>query len=104
MDLDLDWTGLDWTGLDWTCDLLPGHATKLQPVAVLLCILFFGTLWGILGMVMAVPLTAVTRIILMNVSASQENAAGPDPPSSRGGHWTISSPSTLTDLPTHSAH
>jgi len=47
--------------------LLLGHATKLQPVAVLLCILFFGTLWGILGMVMAVPLTAVTRIILMNV-------------------------------------
>jgi len=47
--------------------LLLGHATKLQPVAVLLCILFFGTLWGILGMVMAVPLTAVTRIVLMNV-------------------------------------
>ena len=48
----------------------PGHATKLQPVAVLLCILFFGTLWGILGMVMAVPLTAVARIVLMNVSSS----------------------------------
>lgn len=46
---------------------LIGKATQLHPVAVLLCILFFGTLWGIVGMIMAVPLTAIVRIVLSNI-------------------------------------
>lgn len=41
-----------------------GHATDLNPVAILLAILIYGKVWGITGMVMAIPLTAVLRIYL----------------------------------------
>ena len=38
-----------------------GQSTSLHPVAVLMAILLFGSVWGITGMVMAIPLTAVLR-------------------------------------------
>ncbi len=41
-----------------------GHATDLSPVAILLAILIYGSVWGITGMVLAIPLTAVLRIYL----------------------------------------
>jgi len=41
-----------------------GEATNLSPVAVMLSILLFGAVWGIVGMVLAIPLTAVLRIYL----------------------------------------
>ena len=41
-----------------------GHGTSLHPVCVLLAIMLFGSVWGVTGMVMAVPLTAVLRIYL----------------------------------------
>ena len=44
--------------------LLIGHATSLTPVAVLLAVLIWGSAWGLTGMVLAVPLTAVIRIYL----------------------------------------
>jgi AI-2 transport protein TqsA len=47
--------------------LVIGKATTLHPVAVLLCIMLFGSVWGIVGMVMAIPITAVVRIVLMNI-------------------------------------
>lgn len=47
---------------------LIGSATNLHPVAVLLAILVYGSVWGITGMVMAVPLTAVLRIVVSSVS------------------------------------
>lgn len=46
---------------------LIGQSTSLHPVAVLLAILIYGSVWGITGMVMAIPLTAVTRIYLSSV-------------------------------------
>jgi AI-2 transport protein TqsA len=46
---------------------LLGTATSLHPVAVLLAILLFGSVWGITGMVLAIPLTAVLRIYLSSV-------------------------------------
>ena len=46
---------------------LIGQATALQPVAVLLSILIYGSVWGITGMVMAIPLTAVMRIYLSSM-------------------------------------
>jgi len=45
-----------------------GHATDLHPVAILLAILIFNSVWGITGMVMAVPLTAVLRICLESMN------------------------------------
>ena len=41
-----------------------GHGTSLHPVSVLLAIMLFGSVWGVTGMVMAVPMTAVLRINL----------------------------------------
>ena len=43
-----------------------GEGLNLHPVAVLLALAFWGLIWGILGMILAVPLTAVIRIVLMN--------------------------------------
>jgi hypothetical protein len=47
--------------------LVLGNATSLQPVAVVLAIMLFGSVWGIPGMIMAVPMTAVIRLVLSNV-------------------------------------
>ena len=44
--------------------LVLGHGSSLHPVSVLLAIMLFGSVWGVTGMVMAVPLTAVLRIYL----------------------------------------
>ena len=46
---------------------LIGNATRLKPVAVLLAILVYGSVWGTTGMVMAIPLTAVMRIYLSSL-------------------------------------
>ena len=44
--------------------LVIGHSTSLTPVAVLLSVMIWGSIWGITGMVLAVPMTAVLRIYL----------------------------------------
>jgi predicted PurR-regulated permease PerM len=48
--------------------VLIGSATALQPVAVLMSILVWGSVWGLTGMVLAVPLTAVIRIYLEGIN------------------------------------
>ena len=42
-----------------------GQGLKLHPVAILLALSFWGLLWGIIGMLLAVPITAAIRIVLM---------------------------------------
>jgi AI-2 transport protein TqsA len=42
-----------------------GEGLNLHPVTILLALSFWGLLWGIAGMFLAVPMTAVVRIILM---------------------------------------
>ncbi len=42
-----------------------GQGLKLHPVVILLALSFWGLLWGIIGMLLAVPITAAIRIILM---------------------------------------
>ncbi|MHC4061710.1 MAG: AI-2E family transporter, partial [Planctomycetota bacterium] len=44
---------------------LMGKELNLHPVTVLLALSFWGLLWGIVGMCLAAPMTAVLRIILM---------------------------------------
>jgi AI-2 transport protein TqsA len=34
------------------------------PVAILLALIFWGMLWGIVGMLLATPITAVVKILL----------------------------------------
>jgi AI-2 transport protein TqsA len=41
-----------------------GKALGLHPIAVLLALIFWGVLWGTVGMFLAAPLTAVARILL----------------------------------------
>jgi AI-2 transport protein TqsA len=41
-----------------------GDALNLHPVTVLLALMFWGALWGIVGMLLAVPITATLRIFL----------------------------------------
>lgn len=42
-----------------------GKGLKLHPVVILLALSFWGLLWGIIGMLLAVPITAAIRIIMM---------------------------------------
>jgi AI-2 transport protein TqsA len=41
-----------------------GQSLDLHPVVVLLALIFFGMLWGIIGMFLATPITAVIKILL----------------------------------------
>lgn len=47
--------------------LLFGHSLELHPIAILLSLMVWGMLWGIFGMVLAVPITAVLKIHLASV-------------------------------------
>uniref|UniRef100_A0A7S4B3S1 AI-2E family transporter n=2 Tax=Chrysotila carterae TaxID=13221 RepID=A0A7S4B3S1_CHRCT len=44
-----------------------GHTLELHPVVVLLSLMLWGTLWGVPGLVLAVPVTAVARIHLAHI-------------------------------------
>ncbi len=44
---------------------LLGEGLQLHPVVILLALSFWGLLWGVVGMFLAVPMTAIIRIILM---------------------------------------
>lgn len=47
--------------------LMFGATLKLHPVVVLLSLLLWGAVWGVTGMVLAVPITAVLRIRLSHI-------------------------------------
>lgn len=44
---------------------LMGSRMNLHPITVLMALSFWGLLWGIVGMFLAVPITAILRIVLM---------------------------------------
>ncbi len=46
-----------------------GRRLQLNPVAVILALLFWGWLWGAMGLVLAVPLTAAIKIIFDHVQS-----------------------------------
>jgi predicted PurR-regulated permease PerM len=46
---------------------LAGHRLGVSPLIVLLSLAFWGWLWGIVGMILAVPLTVIGKIILQNI-------------------------------------
>ncbi|UCD29767.1 MAG: AI-2E family transporter [Planctomycetota bacterium] len=41
-----------------------GQSLDLHPVTVLMSLIFFGTIWGIVGMFLATPITAILKILL----------------------------------------
>jgi predicted PurR-regulated permease PerM len=46
-----------------------GKSMNLSPLVVLFSLLFWGWLWGVIGMFLAVPLTVVIKIIFENIDA-----------------------------------
>jgi predicted PurR-regulated permease PerM len=52
---------------NWIEPRLAGRKLGLSPLLIILSLAFWGALWGIVGMVLAVPLTAVGKIILENI-------------------------------------
>jgi predicted PurR-regulated permease PerM len=46
---------------------LTGHKLGVSPLIVLLSLAFWGWLWGVVGMILAVPLTVIGKIILENI-------------------------------------
>jgi AI-2 transport protein TqsA len=41
-----------------------GDALDLHPITILLALMFWGALWGIVGMLLATPITAILKILL----------------------------------------
>jgi len=52
-----------------------GKSLDLHPITILLALIFWGMIWGFEGMILAVPITAVVKIILekMEMTASIAN-------------------------------
>ena len=50
-----------------------GRRLNLNPLVILLSVLIWGWIWGIIGMLMSVPLTAVINIILANSDSKNLN-------------------------------
>jgi AI-2 transport protein TqsA len=68
-----------------------GQSLELHPVAVILALIFWGVLWGIAGMFLAVPITAVLKILLEQSDLTRPVAdlmaghvgGAPDPPTAQ---------------------
>jgi AI-2 transport protein TqsA len=50
---------------------LTGKAVDLSPLVILLALAFWGLCWGLEGMLLAVPLTVVLRIVLDHLAATR---------------------------------
>ncbi len=48
-----------------------GESLDLHPVVILMSLVFWGLLWGIVGMFLAVPMTAVLKILMERVEHTQ---------------------------------
>lgn len=46
-----------------------GHSLNLSPLVVLFSLIFWGWLWGIIGMFLAVPLAVIAKIIFENIDS-----------------------------------
>jgi len=54
--------------------VIMGQRLDLHPITVLLALLFWGLLWGVVGMLLAAPMTAVIRIVLDRVETTRPMA------------------------------
>lgn len=50
---------------------LAGRRLDVSPLLILLSLAFWGAVWGIVGMILAVPLLVVARIILTNIAETK---------------------------------
>ena len=52
-----------------------GDSLDLHPVAVISALIFFGVIWGFVGMFLATPITAITKILLEKMEQTRPVAA-----------------------------
>jgi predicted PurR-regulated permease PerM len=50
---------------------LAGNRLNLSPLVIILALAFWGSLWGIVGMILAVPLMVVIRAVLENITETR---------------------------------
>ena len=60
-----------------------GDSLELHPITILLALIFWGMLWGIPGMLLAAPMTAVLRILLSALEITRPCSTSPGRPNSR---------------------
>lgn len=53
---------------------ITGSRLNLSPLVIILALAFWGSLWGIVGMILAVPLVVVIKTIMENIPATQPAA------------------------------
>ena len=51
--------------------LLMGESLDLHPITVLICLIFWGLIWGVAGMFLAVPITAIMKIIFHRLPSTR---------------------------------
>jgi AI-2 transport protein TqsA len=50
---------------------LMGNSSDLHPVTVLVALMFWGMMWGVVGMFLATPITAAMRIMLQRIESTK---------------------------------
>jgi AI-2 transport protein TqsA len=48
-----------------------GSSSDLHPVTILVALMFWGMMWGIIGMFLAVPVTAALKILLQRIESTK---------------------------------
>jgi AI-2 transport protein TqsA len=51
--------------------LMIGDSMDLHPITLLICLIFWGMVWGIPGLFLAVPITAVLKIIFKKIQVTE---------------------------------
>lgn len=72
--------GLHLTYANWLIPRTTGPRTQLSPLMVLLAMMYWGFLWGAIGVFLAVPLTASLRSIWLQYRRLQHASLAVEPP------------------------
>ena len=48
-----------------------GNSSDLHPVTILVALMFWGMMWGIIGMFLATPVTAAIKIVLQRIESTK---------------------------------
>jgi AI-2 transport protein TqsA len=51
--------------------MMTGKAVGLSPLVILVSLAFWGLCWGVIGMILAVPLTVIVKIVLDNIESTR---------------------------------
>jgi AI-2 transport protein TqsA len=74
---------------------LMGRGLDLSPVTVLVALVFWGLVWGVVGMLLAAPMTGILRIVLAQFATTRpvsEILAGRLPEAGQSGTWETPHP------------